>query len=69
MGCSFWSSYAYLFSQVARLLGYNDSKARPVMEEIYELEAKLAKIYVPREKIRDPKTAYKKVKVIELCKY
>ena len=44
------------------MLGYNESETRPVMEEIYELEGKLAKIYVPREKIRDPKTAYKKVK-------
>ncbi|XP_067943598.1 endothelin-converting enzyme 1-like isoform X2 [Watersipora subatra] len=52
--------------EIARLLGTEESKARPIMEEIFILESELASLYVPSKILRDPQISYNKLSMSDL---
>ena len=52
--------------KVGTLLGGEANSTRHQMEEVFQLEKKLAEIYEPKERLRDMEKIYHKMTVAEL---
>lgn len=52
--------------KVSTLLGGEANSTRHQMEEVFQLEKKLAQIYEPKERLRDMEKIYHKMTVAEL---
>lgn len=52
--------------KVGTLLGGEANSTRHQMEEVFQLEKKLAQIYEPKERLRDMEKIYHKMTVAEL---
>ena len=53
-------------AKVGALLGGEANSTRHQMEEVFQLEKKLAQIYEPKERLRDMEKIYHKMTVAEL---